>query len=358
MTARSIYRTIAIAASLAVAAPTVIAAQTQTNPRTWRVSANEGVDLWLHGFAMLTSDTGHVPFFAPNYKKEITALKQQKNIYTNLDANRQQLSQRFATNPALANAQFLAMYFDSFQELATATDLFIRSNGDPRAASDPAVAQQIAFLAANFPQPADRQWVRLFVQSLQDEDNRFYHTYWTNEQQVRGAAFAQFNQLWMSTYGPKLTRFLENTQQAGGELMLSLPLGGEGRTIHNGKRSNVIAVEFPKTPDAANEALFGFVHEAVAELVDEAVRDNTTPAQQRSGVTAGYTGTGAVRGGELLLQRIAPDLVPAYMQFYLRELGRAVPSGDPKAAFEAAFPLPAVIVTSLAKTIDGILAGI
>ncbi len=353
MRASTILRGLA-ASLLLVATATTASAQA----RGWRVTTNEGNDLWLHGFAMLTSDTGHVPFFARDYKKEITALKQQKNLFTNLDANRQQLSQRFATNPALANAQFLAMYFSTFQELATATDYFIRSNGNPRSASDPMMAQQIALLAANFPQPADRNWLRLFVQSLQDEDNRFYHAYWTNEQQVRGAAFAQFNQLWMSTYGPKLARFLNNTQQGNGELQLSIPLGGEGRTVNNGKQSNIIAVVYPKTADAANQALFGFVHEAVAQLVDEAVRDNTTPADQRSGATAGYTGNGAVRGGALLLERVAPELQSAYMQYYLRELGRPVPSGDPKAAFEAAFPLPTTIVTALGKTIDSVLGGI
>src|SRR5205085_8426686 len=47
--------------------------------RGWRVTTYEHVDLWLHGFALLTSDTGRVPFFARNYKQEITALKRQRN---------------------------------------------------------------------------------------------------------------------------------------------------------------------------------------------------------------------------------------------------------------------------------------
>jgi hypothetical protein len=334
--------------------PTGSSAQT----RGWRVTTYEHVDLWLHGFALLTSDTGHVPFFIRGYKQEITALKRQKNAYTNLDANQQNLSQQFATNPGLTNAQFLAMCFSSLQEIVTATDLFIRANGDPRAASDPMAQQQIALLAANFPSPADRNWARLFVQSLQDESSRFYHAYWTNEQQVRGAAYAQFNQLWLSQYYPKLARFLNNTQQSTGELILSLPLGGEGRTVNNGKQANAIAVELPRTPDAAPEALYGFAHEAVAHLVDEAVRDNTTPAQQRSGTTNNYAGNGAVRGGALLLQRVAPELVAGYMKFYLRELGRSVPAGDPRAAFEAAFPLPAAIITSITQGIEAVLGGI
>jgi hypothetical protein len=195
------------------------------------------------------------------------------------------------------------------------------------------------------------------VQSLEDENTRFYHAYWTNEQAVRGAAFAQVNQQWIGQYYPKLSRFLNNTQQAAGELVLSLPLGGEGRTINTGKQTNVIAVEFPRTPDMAPNALFGFVHEAVASVVQEAINDNTTPAEQRAGTTAGYVGNGAVRGGLLLLERVAPDLAAAYMRYYLATLGRTA-EGDPRAAFEAAFPLPAAIIKAINTGIDSALGGI
>lgn len=324
----------------------------------WPVATHEHVDLWLHGFAMLTSDTGKVTFFARGYKQTMTALKKERGVFTNLDANQQQLSQRFATSPALANAQFVAMYFSSMQELANAMDLFIRAEGEPRRASDPVQQQEIALLAANFPSAADRNWARLFMQSLQDEGNRFYHAYWTNEQQARGAAYAQVNQQWTADWYPKLARFLNNTQQPNGEFILSLPLGGEGRTINNSKSSNLIAVNFPKGPEAAPEALFGIAHESVARLVDESVRDNTTPAEQRSGATAGYTGNGAVRGGALLIQKTLPDLAQDYMRYYLRQTGATPPDGDPRAAFEAAFPLPAAIVTALGKAIDSVLGGI
>ena len=330
----------------------------QSRAPVWRVATLEHVDLWLHGFALLTSDTGHVPFFARGYKQRITSAKRQRNLFTQLDANQQDLSARFAANPALTNAQFVAMYFSSLQEIVSATDYFIRANGNPRAASDPQIQQQIALLAANFPSPADRNWLRLFVQSLQDESTKFFHGYWTGEQQARGAAYAAFQNSWDSRYYPKLSRFLNNTQQASGQLVLSLPLGGEGRTVSDGKQSNLIAVEFPATIDAAPEALFGFVHEAVAKLVGESIADNTTAAEQRSGVTVGYTGNGAVRGGALLLQRVAPELVPAYMRFYLATLGQNAPSGDPSAAFAAAFSIPAAILSAINKQIDVVLGGI
>ena len=335
-------------------------ASTDNRPVTpgWRVSAREDVDLWLHGFAMLTSDTGRVPFFARGYKQAMLARKRQHNIVTLLDANQQDLSARFAANPALTNAQFLAMYFPSFQEIVNATDYFIRSGGDPRASSDPQVQQEIALMAANFRSPADRNWLRLFVQSLQDERTKFYHAYWTSEQQTRGAAYAQFNTEWIATYYPKLSRFLNNTQQSAGEVLLSLPLGGEGRTVNDGKQSNTIAVEFPASPDSAVNALYVFAHEAIAGIVAQAITDNTTPAEQRSGTTAGYTGNGAVRGGALLLQRVAPNLVPGYMRYYIRITGAAAPAGDPTAAFDSAFPLPAAIIKAVNSQIDIVLSGI
>jgi len=330
----------------------------QSRAPSWRLATLEHVDLWLHGFALLTSDTGHVPFFARGYKQRIIAAKRQRNLFTQLDANQQDLSARFASNPALANAQFVAMYFGSLQEIVSATDYFIRANGNPRAASDPQIQQQIALLAANFPSPADRNWLRLFVQSLQDESTKFFHGYWTGEQQTRGAAYAAFQTAWTSRYYPKLSRFLNNTQQSAGQLVLSIPLGGEGRTVNDGKQSNLIAVVFPATIDAAPEALFGFVHEAVAKLVGEAIADNTTAAEQRSGVTVGYTGNGAVRGGALLLQRVAPELVPAYMRFYLATIGQNAASGDPSAAFAAAFSLPTAILNAVNRQIDVVLGGI
>src|SRR3569833_355346 len=333
-------------------------ATVEAPPPGWRVTTQEHVDLWLHGFALLTSDTGKVTFFSRGYRQEMLALKKQRGVYTNLDANMQQLQQRFAASPALANAQFVAMYFSSMQELANAIDLFVRANGEPRRASDPVQQQEIALLAQNFPSPADRNWARLFMQSLQDESTRFYHAYWTSEQQPRGAGYAQVNQQWTAQWYPKLARFLNNTQQSSGELSLSLPLGGEGRTINGSIVSNSVAVNFPKSPDDAPQALFGFAHEAVAKLVDEAVRDNTTPAEQRSGATAGYTGNGAVRGGAILIEKTMPDLAQAYMRYYLAQTGATPPTGDPRAAFEAAFPLPTSIVDALRQTFDSVLGGI
>ena len=151
----------------------------------WPIKTREHVDLWLHGFAMLQEDTTFVPFFKRGYSTDMIVLKNRANVVTQLDANRDRLRARLAANPQLVNAQFVPLSFSTWAELTQTVDLFVRANGDPRAASSQQQAGAIAFLAAYFPTGPDRDWLRLFVQSLDDESTRFYHSYWTQQQRER-----------------------------------------------------------------------------------------------------------------------------------------------------------------------------
>lgn len=307
---------------------------------------------------MLTSDTARVPLFERDYRQRMMALKRQRNVYTSLDANQEKLSARFAANPSLTNAQFLALYFPSFQEIVNATNYFMQSQGDPRAASDPQVQAEIALLAANFPSPADRDWLRLFVQSLQDEDNRFYHAYWTSEQQARSATRSEVERRWRDDYARKFSGYLNNTQQSAGDLLLSLPLDGEGRTVNDSKRANIVATVFPTNSADALASMYVFAHEVVNKVTDIAIRDNTTPAEQRSGEVARYSANVTVRGGAMLLQRIAPELLTGYMRYYLHSIGANSTSSDPSTAFTSSFPIPTVIRDAIGRQLDVVLGGI
>src|SRR5882762_7425545 len=83
--------------------PGPVADQTTTPGVVWPVKTREQVDLWLHGFAMLQEDTTFVPFFKRGYSTEMIVLKNKANVVTQLDANREKLRARLATNPQLIN---------------------------------------------------------------------------------------------------------------------------------------------------------------------------------------------------------------------------------------------------------------
>lgn len=323
----------------------------------WPIKTREHVDLWLHGFAMLQEDTTFVPFFRRGYSTNMTVLKNRANVVSQLDANRDRLRARLSVNPQLINAQFIPLSFSSWDEIAQVVNFFVRAEGNPRAASSQQEANAIAFLAAYFPSAADREWVRLFVTSLADERARFYQSYWAQQQREKRNVLDEVDVLWQGTYRPKIQRFLNNTQQAAGDVLLSLPLDGEGRSQSSGKQANVLTVTFPDRPADAMEAIYVIAHEAVATMANVAVSDNITPEQRRSGLGDRYTSAAAVRGGALLLQRTAPEAADGYMRYYLRSVNR--PAGSNLAAsFSAAFSLPDTIREAINRQLDVVLGGI
>jgi len=358
---------VAAACSVVLACATPVAqsgSATPPGPATispdaeWPTSTREHVDLWLHGYALLTGDTARIPFFRHGYRQRMRELRTKRNVFTQLDANAEKLSAQFVANPALVNGQFLPFEFNSLQQLQRVVDLFVQTGGEPSSTSDQTTRQLFSILSGTFPGAADRDWLRLFVQCLSDENTRFYQAYWSEEQTSHAAARRAVDSLWQRVYRPKLQRFLNNTQQANGEFILSLPLDGEGRTIGYSKLQNSVAVGFPDSPDAAAEAVYVFAHETVNAITATAISDNVTPAEQRSGAPARYSANANVRAGAILLERAIPELASSYKRYYLRAAGVTPPSGDPSALFNATFPIPDAIRDAVTRQLEVVLGGI
>src|SRR5687768_15550102 len=70
----------------------------QTAARVWPVITRSHIDLWLHGYAMLTRDTSTVPVFRRGYRDRVQQVKSQRNLTTRLDVNRAKLQERLALN--------------------------------------------------------------------------------------------------------------------------------------------------------------------------------------------------------------------------------------------------------------------
>ena len=335
------------------------AGQTITTPgNPWSIATREHVDLWLHGFAMITEDTTLVPYFRRGYRSEMAGIRSRANAITQLDANRDKLAARFAISRDLVNAQFVPMHFSSLDAMMQAIDIFLQAEGNPNQASSQEVAQVIALLAGYFPTTGDREWVRLFAQSIRDENSKFYRSYWDQQQAARAGVLTAVNDRWQNNYRAKFQRFLNNTGQPAGTMLLSLPLDGEGRSLGGGKLQNTVGVSFPTSTATANEALYVFAHEvALSPLAQAAVRENITPAEQRAGVGTRYETFAAVRAGAMLLQRIAPELVDGYARYYLASAGRSAGS-NPMASLTAAFPLNDLIRDAMSRQLDVVLGGV
>lgn len=325
----------------------------------WQVRTAEHVDLWLHGLALLLDDTARVPLFKRGYRAAMRAERARTSVYTQLDAEQGRLRARLAANPVLGlSAQFVPLAFQSFEQVQRAVAAFVQAEGDPRRARDAESANAIAYLASAFPTPADRDWLRIYTNALQDERDRFYHRYWIALQQQRAIPLAAADSVWQRVARPRIQGYLSGSQQADGTLLLSPVLGGEGRTQSGSKSDAVVVVDYPaRTADAA-DASYTAAHEFVGAIVGSVVADNTSPADQRTGLAAHYVSAGQVRGGLLLLRRAAPELADGYARFYLREAGLPVPNTGAAAALDAAFPLPPAILDAVSRQLDVVMRGI
>lgn len=327
----------------------------QSAPRVWPVISRSHIDLWLHGYAMLMRDTSTVPVFRRGYREKIQQAKQQRSITTRLDVNRTKLQERLALNPGLINGQFAPMYFANWDNMQQIVSLFVRANGDARSTSDRTVAQYFAVLNSQFPTVQDRAWLQMFVESLEDERRTFYQEYWTQQNGARLQLIQRADSLWQNDYRAKLQRFLNNTQQENGDFILALTIGGEGRTVNFSARQNAVASTMPE--ERAEEAFYVFAHEVVGGIVSSAVNDNTTPSQQRDGLSSRYITLGQVRGGAMLLEKAAPELLPGYTRYYLSQAGQPV-TGDINARLASIFPLPDGIRQAIERQLDVVLGGI
>jgi hypothetical protein len=328
----------------------------------WPVRTAAHVDLWLHGFGLLTTDTTPVPLFRRGYRDSMIVVRNRANVFTALDANADSLRARLARVPALQGAQFLVFQYPSWDALAGAVEAFLRAEGNPRAAPSQQAAAEIALLASQFPGAADRTWLRRFVDGLVDERRAFHDAWWRETQQARTLVQDAILADWETTYRARFQRFLNATGQRSGELLLSLPLGPEGRLLRGREGQVIVAVPLPARQEDAREALLVFAHEVVGAIVANAVGEHTTPAQKRDGVADRLIGPAQARAGLFLLEAIAPELVAPYARYYLAQGGHPLPStGDTAgllAALARAYPVPREITDASRRQIEIALAGI
>lgn len=342
-------------------APGGAAAPDTQPPLRWPVKTLQHVDLWLHAFAVLSDDSATVPLYRRGYRDSITVVKNQRNLLTALDANRATLEKGLQRNGYL-NAQFLPFAFANWEEMRATIEQFLQLSGDLRRAPTREAAIRMQMLGSVFTSAADREWLRLFLTGVQDEAVRFYTTEHNRLLRERAGTITVVDSLWQQVYRAKFERFLNNTSQRQGDMVLSLPIGGEGRTGAGYTGRTMVAVTWPARAVDAEQVLYVLAHEVTGNLVGPAVGDNTTPAEQRAGTADRYVAVGQVHAGAVLLARVAPELVAGYQRYYLGQVGARVPASasaaEVTAAFDRRFSLPSVIRDALVRQIDIVLSGI
>jgi len=312
------------------------------SPR-WPIKTSEPVDLWLHAFALLTDDSTKVPLYRRGYRDSITVVKNRLNVLTALDTNRAYLSRQMAGSQKYQQAQLLAFEFGTWEAMRASAERYIQGNSDTRRSNGADRDAGMSSFARLFPSAADRDFLRVLVDGVQDERIKFYGAEHARLVRSRSAVVTAIDSLWQRTYRARFERFLVGSGQRNADIVLSMPVGAEGRTGLGRERQVSIAVPFPDRVSDAPDALMVLAHEMTAGIVAAVVRDNSTVVEQRSGAMDRLAVITQVRAGAMLIARVAPELSDAYMRYYLGQTGVAVQSGDVTPAFTRAFEISATV---------------
>lgn len=332
----------------------------------WTVRTLPHLDLWLHGFALLSNDSAQaptVPLYRRGYRDSVTAVRRRANILTALDGNQAALVEGLGQGGGYTNAQFVPFEYATWEDFRRSAELFVQVQGNLNRAPSREAQQGLLPFANVFTTGSDREWLRRYVTALTDERLRWFDAESRRIDSTRRAVVEAVDRLWQQQRA-RFDRFLTNSGQRQGEIVLSLPIGAEGRTTTTAATPllparTMIAVPYPARVEDAAQPLYVFAHELTGTLVGPVVTDNVTPAEVRSGAAARYTSLAQVWSGSLLLARVAPDLREGYQRYYLTQVGVPVPTtADVAALFERTFPLPAALRAALAKQLDLVLGGI
>jgi hypothetical protein len=311
----------------------------------WPVKTREHVDLWLTAFAELSTDTtAKVPVYSRDYLDQLALAQNQQSILTSLDSVHDGLQAHWDQAPKLADARALALDAGTWEDMQSAIDLYLDPPTDKKKRSKIITPDVESHLADYFSAPADRDWLRALDRGLQGARLQFYHGWWVAEERRRRPILAATDSLWRLTE-PKLDRFLTATHQATGEIILALPVDGDGVTFKTPDGRTSLATPFPDSAADAAQVIYVFAHVAARAVAADALAAGTTVSERRNGIGDRYVEALSIRGGYMLLSKAAPELAEGYARYYLR-------ASRAKQDLAAAFPLPDAIRDALAHQID------
>jgi hypothetical protein len=316
----------------------------------WPIKTREHVDLWLTAFSELSEDTtAKVPIYRRSYLDQISVAQNQQGILTSLDSIHDGLQSRWDQSPKLANARVLALDAGTWEEMLAGIQGYVAPDPNKKHGKKTVTPDVQTRLSEYFPSNEDRDWLKELAQGLDGARTEFYHAWWVAEQRRRRPILAAADSLWRLTE-PKLDHFLVATHQPAGEIIMSLPVDGDGITFKQADGRTSLAAPFPDSVADAADVIYVFAHVAARAVAEDALTASTTVSDRRNGIGDRYAQALSVVGGYMLLAKAAPELADGYARYYLR--GLPLSGSDTLAELAVVFPLPNGIRDALSHQID------
>ena len=347
-----------IAAVLSVSAESLAAQEsTDADSASWRVLPLPHVDLWYHGLAIVGFEgSGPDPLYDPSYRARVREVKGSLGVYPSaLDRGSPDFAAAFQADSAFELLHFVPLYFASAGPDRMLSALARVAETGNATANDPVAQFGASIVAQLLPQERQRDVLLEFTRALSEEWTAWFEDAWTRSVLDRRVDLAALQSVWDQRFAGPLRPYLERHQLDQGALIVSPQVGLEGRVFSGSpadRTDNLVVVHLPPPGDQLEATL----HYAVRELCFPSARlamEAAEPMPMDRLAASARSTRAAVRCGDLLLERVAPDEAAAYRRSFVPATAAASDEAT-REAFYVAYPLNAGLEASLRAEIGSI----
>lgn len=334
-------------------------ARTAAVEEGWIIETGEQVDAWYHAIAVIGPRTpGALPLYAPGYADRIETAKGAGGVGPgSLEQNRVRWRAEMEQDSIYEFLHFLPLYFASSSRESMLEALrAVVAGAEARRIPDPAARFGGRATAYVLDEPRHRTLLGELVDAIEEEWESFFERYRTEQVVSQRDRLESLQETWTRELEPSLAPYLRDVRMDAGLMLLSSPVGTEGRVLVGdplNRSDNVLVVRLTDGSVPLAE-LYMAVRELCYPLVHRTLEAWGPPPGAR-GDAERVSQIAAVRAGALLLERFAPEHVPGYWRTFVGE--PRVLEIELPAAFDRRFRLAPEVVNRLRGAIRAIPGG-
>ena len=281
----------------------------------WIVVSDPATDLWFHTLAVLgVNGPGTLPFYNPDYAQAVGEEKSHRGIgATKLDREAVQLRRSIMSDSAFEVLHFLPLYLDRTSPEALPRVVREIADGNRPTAVPEEVA---AALRSSLSSRAQRAVLVDLADAIDDEWRAFYAG-----SALRATVVAErrrgLQTRWDEFFSPRLVPVFRAIGVERGVLLISPPLGAEGRVVNLGAAGVIVAVSDRRDDAAPDAPLLAAIRELCFPLLQH-IRDVDPIARAHGARGADESSRAAVQCGAQLVDSLMPSSASEYRALFLR----------------------------------------